>query len=186
MKRLKIFILSSLTIVFLSACSDSEYSNYQELSWEGLRPLEEIKAEQESALSSLDVNEYWYQDESSLGGGLSDIYAGAPQQSMASGVVTELDGKSVRVPGFVVPVEFDGENLVTEFFLVPYFGACFHKPPPPPNQTIYVKSSKPVEYQSIYDPVWIMGVIKTEQTGNNIAMAAYSMDLQGLTPFDVE
>jgi len=74
-------------------------------------------------------------------------------------------------------VEFGEDNLVTGFFLVPYFGACFHEPPPPPNQTVYVTTQTPIEVESVYDPVWVMGTIKTEQTGNDIATAAYKMDL---------
>ena len=55
--------------------------------------------------------------------------------------------------------------------------------PPPPNQTIYVTSKEPIEYESIYDPVWIMGALTTEQTGNNIATAAYKMNLDLMEPF---
>jgi len=115
--------------------------------------------------------------------GQSSGYYGAPPPFRSASVVKEMDGQSVRIPGFIVPVEFEGENLVTEFFLVPYFGACFHMPPPPPNQTIYVTSTEPIEYKSIYDPVWIKGVIKTEQQGNGIATASYSIDFHMLEPF---
>src|SRR6187549_1707175 len=49
-----------------------------------------------------------------------------------------LDGKSVRIPGYMVPLEDDSE-IVSEFLLVPYVGACIHTPPPPPNQIVQVK-----------------------------------------------
>jgi hypothetical protein len=45
-------------------------------------------------------------------------------------VVEEFDGQLVRIPGFVVPLESDGKTI-SEFLLVPYFGACVHVPPPP-------------------------------------------------------
>jgi len=106
-----------------------------------------------------------------------------PPQAHSVGVVAEMDGKNIRVPGFIVPVEFEEGNLVTEFFLVPYFGACFHQPPPPPNQTIYVISEKPVKFESIYDPVWVMGVMNTEQTGNDIATAAYKVNLKEIEAY---
>src|SRR5690606_18432104 len=49
----------------------------------------------------------------------------------------KLNGVEVRIPGFMVPLE-DTETRVTEFLLVPYFGACIHTPPPPPNQMVHV------------------------------------------------
>lgn len=44
--------------------------------------------------------------------------------------VSELDGKTVRIPGYALPLEHDG-TAVTEMLLVPYVGACIHVPPPP-------------------------------------------------------
>lgn len=173
-----------LAIALLSACSDADDSLYRELEWSDLKPIDEAAQDERSMQGSLEIVDDWYADDYASSSGLGGTYDGTPLQAASSGFVAELDQISARVPGFVVPVEFDGESLVTEFFLVPYFGACFHKPPPPPNQTIYVVSSKPVEYSSIYDPVWVAGVITTEQTGNDIATAAYTMDLHKLVPFD--
>ena len=36
------------------------------------------------------------------------------------------DGKAVRLGGYPVPLENDAKGRVTEFFLVPYPGACIH------------------------------------------------------------
>ena len=49
----------------------------------------------------------------------------------------DLNDEDVRIPGFIVPLEYKESEIVTRFLLVPYFGACIHEPPPPPNQTIY-------------------------------------------------
>ena len=43
----------------------------------------------------------------------------------------ELNNKEIRIPGFIVPVDFDDTQVVTRFLLVPYFGACIHEPAPP-------------------------------------------------------
>jgi len=48
----------------------------------------------------------------------------------AQSVNASLDGQTVRMPGYVLPLEFSGKD-VTEFLLVPYVGACIHTPPPP-------------------------------------------------------
>ncbi len=187
-KRLTAYLFCSLTILLPSACiqqaDDSVRSKYQEIGWEELKPDDEKVVDQTSDLPALEDLDDWYAADKYSGlPGLSGGYYGAPRQTYSVGVVSEMDGQNIRLPGFIVPIEFEAENLVTEFFLVPYFGACFHKPPPPPNQTVYVSSEKPIEYESIYDPVWIMGAIKTEQQGNNIATAAYSMDFHVLEPY---
>ena len=66
----------------------------------------------------------------------------AVQQSANAPVNTELDGKQVKIPGFIVPLDVAKDGTVSEFFLVPYFGACIHVPPPPPNQIVYVTTSR--------------------------------------------
>ena len=117
-----------MIILLVSACGQSEddliKSKYRELGWIELKPEDEAPVRE----GSLEIfEEDWSTDGYGQGAGL---YSGAPQQSYSVGVVSELDGKSIRVPGFIVPIEFEPGNLITEFFLVPYFGACFHKPPP--------------------------------------------------------
>ncbi len=71
-----------------------------------------------------------------------------------------LDGKMVKIPGYMVPLEDDSE-IVSEFLLVPYVGACIHTPPPPPNQIVQVKmnSQKKVK-MSFWDPVWVHGKLQ--------------------------
>ncbi|MFP3457944.1 DUF3299 domain-containing protein, partial [Psychrobacter sp. SIMBA_152] len=76
------------------------------------------------------------------------------QTNLDAPVVEALDGKKVRIPGYVVQLEGDADN-VTEFLLVPYFGACIHVPPPPPNQIIHVEYAEGVPYENTYDAVWI-------------------------------
>jgi uncharacterized protein len=93
----------------------------------------------------------------------------------ASRVVPELDGQLVRLPGFIVPLDIDDVGNITEFFLVPYFGACIHVPPPPPNQLVHVTPEDAFPLHSIWDPFWIEGTIRTEQRGNALGLAGYTM-----------
>ena len=92
-----------------------------------------------------------------------------------TGVVEELDGQRVKLPGFIVPLEMVGEGKVAEFLLVPYFGACIHYPAPPPNQIVYVTLAEPVELQSMWDPVWLTGELRTESRHSDLGAAGYSM-----------
>ncbi len=92
----------------------------------------------------------------------------------------ELGNQKIRLPGFVVPVEYGDNQVITEFFLVPYFGACIHVPPPPPNQIIYVKYPQGLTVDALYDPFWIEGELLTELVENDLAVSAYSMNAENI------
>jgi len=107
-----------------------------------------------------------------------DPEAGRYQQALTStGVRSEFDGRAVRIPGFIVPLAFDEKRRVTHFFLVPFFGACIHVPPPPPNQIIYAVSDKGIEQRSLYDAYWVFGRLATTLTENDMATSAYAMEV---------
>ena len=75
--------------------------------------------------------------------------------------IRQLIGKSIKIPGFAVPLEGDdGFEYVKEFLLVPTFGACIHVPPPPPNQVIYVILDKPVYFEKLMYAVWVSGIVE--------------------------
>jgi hypothetical protein len=96
-------------------------------------------------------------------------------------IVTELNGKHVRIGGYVVPLDFEA-TTVKEFLLVPFVGACIHVPPPPANQIIYVKADKGFEVAGQFDPVTVTGTIKTETAFTGIADAGYSIDAETVEP----
>lgn len=91
-------------------------------------------------------------------------------------VVPAVLGFPVRLPGYVVPLETDAQGRVTELFLVPYYGACIHMPPPPPNQMVYVRLATPTPVEDIYEPYWIEGELTAEPARNEIAGTAYTMN----------
>lgn len=95
----------------------------------------------------------------------------------------EFNNQAIRVPGFIVPLEFDDNQTVTRFFLVPYFGACIHTPPPPPNQIIYASFDKGLKLDLLHEPFWISGTLKTTLTENNIATAAYSISVDSIKAY---
>jgi len=80
----------------------------------------------------------------------------ARQDALAREVNRSLDGELVRLPGYVLPVEFSGKQVI-ELLLVPWAGACIHTPPPPPNQIVRVKLDKPYEPRGAFDAVWVTG-----------------------------
>lgn len=101
-----------------------------------------------------------------------------------------LDGQTVRLPGYVLPLEITGKK-VTEFLLVPWVGACIHTPPPPPNQIVHVKADAPFEVTSLFAPVWVTGrlsagAIKRELTlldGSSDIDIGYTVRASRIEPF---
>ena len=109
------------------------------------------------------------------------------QQALVStNVIEQMSGQAIRIPGFIVPLAFDDEQIITQFFLVPFFGACIHVPPPPPNQIIFVDYPKGFKLEALYDPFWISGIVKTTLTENDIATSAYSIEVHNIEPYQEE
>ncbi len=108
------------------------------------------------------------------------------QQALVSTEVNaDMNGAMVRIPGFVVPLEFNDDQTVTQFFLVPYFGACLHMPPPPPNQIILVNAAgQGIPMPDLYVPFWISGKLETTISENEIAMSAYSLKMMAHEIYD--
>lgn len=95
----------------------------------------------------------------------------------------ELNNKKIRIPGFIVPVDFDDTQVVTRFLLVPYFGACIHEPAPPPNQTIYAEFEPGYTLESLWDPFWIEGTLLTTRVEEDLATASYTLRADKIEPF---
>ncbi len=133
----------------------------RELDWEDLIPPEDKNHPPSGAPAP--IHDY-------LGeGGL------AAQQVMDFSVNKALDGSNVKLPGFIVPLEVSKEGKVTEFFLVPYVGACIHVPPPPPNQIIYVRDEKGLALESIWEAYWVTGKLSITNRSTRLGAAAYQL-----------
>ena len=106
-------------------------------------------------------------------------------------MVDDLNGKFIRMPGYALPLEFNGTG-VKEFLLVPYIGACIHVPPPPPNQMVYVSLDRPFKPDDLFTAVWITGRIEVKRTskslslvdGQSIVSAGYAMNAVRVEPFE--
>ncbi|WP_211285740.1 DUF3299 domain-containing protein [Marinobacter guineae] len=107
-----------------------------------------------------------------------------PDEIMTGRVVPEMGNVEGRIPGFVVPLKTTQDMRILEFFLVPYYGACIHVPPPPPNQIIHVKYKEGFTLEALYDPVWIEGKLVIERTENDLGASSYSMVATEVEPYD--
>lgn len=108
------------------------------------------------------------------------------QALISTNIIEEMDGRAVKIPGFIVPLEFNDDQIVTQFFLVPYFGACIHMPPPPPNQIIFINYPQGLTVDSIYEAFWISGVLSTSIIENEMGKAAYTMEMQSFEIYNDE
>ena len=95
-------------------------------------------------------------------------------QPESLGVRTEWNGRIVKLPGFVVPIEYSGTG-VTAFILVPFAGACVHVPPPPANQLVFVTSEKPYETSGLFEPVNVIGMFGISSMSTQLADIAYAL-----------
>ncbi len=141
-------------------------AGYMEVDWTAMLPPEELKAIEE--------------------GKVPQVKHSGVQRMPQFGTYRVVDavlGKPMRLPGYVVPLESDSAGLI-EFLFVPYFGACIHVPPPPPNQIVHVRLSKPIEMPDMYTPFYLAGALRAEHHEDGLAGSAYSMDNAKLLPYE--
>lgn len=162
--------------------ADVKARGFTEIGWEDLMPegeeekLAEMYQAQMARLYS--------------GGGVAE--GSAADQAIQIGTFNTVDeingemanGMKVRLPGYTVPFDYRRNAEITEFLLVPYYGACLHAPPPPPNQTVFVTTEEPIKLQDLSQAVWIEGVLKTENQSTDLADTAYTIVMTGWAEYD--
>lgn len=109
----------------------------------------------------------------------------ATQQGIDAPVVKALHGQHIKLPGYIVPLDIDEQNRVSEFLLVPFFGACIHVPPPPSNQIVHVRSEPGVMLNDLYQPFWIEGALSVESIDSELAQAGYQMHAEKIYPYEL-
>jgi hypothetical protein len=177
------FILSfifSLLMAMTVAASDSAY---KEIEWANLIPEDDLNALMNPPQELFEIEDGSEEDQisSDLFNALTAANDSRYQQALVSTQVnSEYDRQKIRLPGFIVPVTLQDDQTVTEFFLVPYFGACIHVPPPPPNQIIFSQFEKGIKLDDLYTPYWIEGTLSTSITENELATSAYSFNVDNM------
>lgn len=111
-----------------------------------------------------------------------DEAALSSQQPESSGVRTEWNGQIVRLPGFIVPIDYAGTG-VTAFILVPFVGACVHVPPPPANQLVFVTTEEPYQSSGLFEPVNVIGMFGVSSMSTQLADIAYALSADRIEPY---
>jgi len=153
-----------ISLLFISFMSNANPP--KEIFWEDLIPKGHVQIDTQAQANHEGSEQNWVQPD------------------LDAPVVKALDGQLVSLPGFVVPLEGDSE-VITEFLLVPYFGACIHVPPPPPNQIVHVTIKGGVPIDSLYDAIVVTGIISTQSWSGEIAQVGYKMKAVGVAPFEL-
>ncbi len=169
-----------------SVLNDSNTLVFETIEWPDLMPPEvlAILLNPPEYIAEIEDGSAEDQISSQMKSAVNQSEEDAYQKALVSTDVNEnLDGAMIRIPGFVVPLEFDEEQTISQFFLVPYFGACLHMPPPPPNQIILVNAPKGIQMSALYDPFWIEGQLSTSFQENDMATSAYAMQLKRIEPY---
>jgi hypothetical protein len=99
-----------------------------------------------------------------------------------SDTLRSLERRLVRLAGYVVPLE-DFQERAKEFLLVPYFGACVHLPPPPPNQLVYVTLQSSTRISTM-EPVWIEGTLEVITYKSIYGVAGFRMKADRIVPYE--
>ncbi|TPM35898.1 DUF3299 domain-containing protein [Mesorhizobium sp. B2-3-5] len=92
-----------------------------------------------------------------------------------------LQDKTIQLAGYALPVDRDGD-LVYQFLLVPWTGACSHMPTPPPNQIVLVTPAHPYKISEAYQPVAVTGALKPDMEKSQLfILDGVSVILSGYT-----
>lgn len=168
--------LFALALLFASSSFAAE--PWPELKWEamvpkGWDPSKEFKNLDLSKLQDSDPRAMEALDR------LKKLWDDAPAEP-------SLNGQRIRIAGFALPLERagpDGKGRVTEFLIVPYFGACIHTPPPPANQIIHAQSAKPLSGVKMMVPIWTYGTLAVQRGETTWGVAGYRLTVDKVAPY---
>ena len=174
-------VLCSVSCVFFANATETQTRTVE---WTELMPVEQLSILMNPPEQLLAIAEGSAQDSIDALDAQDEAMT-VYQQALSSGeTIDEFNNKSIRIPGFVVPLDFNQNEEVTAFFLVPYFGACLHMPPPPPNQIIYVKSDFGISVENLSDPVWTEGTLTIANNENELGASAYELALTNFSMYE--
>ncbi|MBA3031499.1 MAG: DUF3299 domain-containing protein [Gammaproteobacteria bacterium] len=169
-------ILSSAVWIVLLAISPAQAAEpYPEIKWEALvpkgwDPARDLKNLNLGSLQDSDPRAMEALDK------LKAMWDNAPAEPA-------LNGRKIRLAGYALPLERK-DGKVTEFLLVPYYGACIHSPPPPANQIIHAKSSRPLAGVKMMEPLWVHGTLTVQRGETTWGVAGYRLTVERIAPYE--
>nr|WP_247670639.1 DUF3299 domain-containing protein [Alteromonas sp. MMG017] len=99
----------------------------------------------------------------------------------STNIVQTVLGKAISISGFIVPIEVNEDRTLQSFFVVPYYGACIHFPPPPPNQIIFVQLPDGFAHHNLADAFTLTGILEQGMFEDPLGTSAYILNV-----YDIE
>ncbi|MDG6097774.1 DUF3299 domain-containing protein [Alteromonas sp. ZYF713] len=167
-----------LTVFCLITSASGTAAQYREVEWTELMPKEDLAAlldppdflngiedgSQQDSVAALNQRD------------ITDKKAERYRDALSSTrPIAEFDQQAIRIPGYIVPLAQNEQRRVTSFFVVPYFGACLHMPPPPPNQILFVNYPRGIELHNLQQPFWFEGKLNIEISKHDLGISAYTL-----------
>lgn len=167
--------LIGLVAALLLAATAQAADPWPEIKWEALVPKGWDPA---AELKGLDLSKMQDSDPRAIEAleRLKRAYDNAP-------IEPAMKGRKGRIAGFALPLERQGDK-VTEFLIVPYFGACIHTPPPPANQIIHAKSARPLAGVKMMVPIWTYGSFSVQRGETQWGVAGYRLTVDKIAPYE--
>ncbi|MFA3791105.1 DUF3299 domain-containing protein [Aliiglaciecola sp. SL4] len=179
------FIL--LLLLAFTSTQAASTPSYDEIEWIELMPKSDLDALLDPPDFLVEIKDGSDLDSVEALSGMEQKSGNAErfQQALTSTrVIQSFDKKQIRIPGFIVPLSSDEQHRVVEFFIVPYFGACLHMPPPPPNQIIYGTFKEGIKVSQLDAAFWFEGTINIETNSNDTGTSAYAMALDNIEEYE--
>jgi uncharacterized protein len=106
-----------------------------------------------------------------------------PQTGAVAPALRALAGQVVRIAGYVVPLD-DASQEDAEFLLVPYYGACVHTPPPPPNQMVLVEMEGRRRVRlDLFEAIWLEGRLGIDLVESLYGTAGFTIKGMSVSPY---
>jgi uncharacterized protein len=106
-----------------------------------------------------------------------------PQTGVVPPALRALSGQLVKIAGYVVPLD-DATQEEAEFLLVPYYGACVHTPPPPPNQMVLVEMEGRQKVRlDLFEAVWLEGRLSIDLVESLYGTAGFQIRGMRVSPY---
>lgn len=157
-------------------------SEVRQLDWQSLLPEQErsVLEKYQKPLPETDITQ---QIMRSLQASNDEGYRSA---LYSVNTVDNFDGNAVSIPGFVVPVEFHADKSARLVFLVPYYGACIHFPPPPPNQIIFARLEEGLDNIDLMQAYQFDGILRQGMFEDPLGTSAYELEVVAIRPYSGE
>ncbi len=162
------------TVFGASEVYGTEDPDAREIEWEDLSPP--LSPEAQAAAARLNAMIDSMSDED-----IADAMALIDENG--SEIIETLDGQTVSLEGYLVPLDFEATEAKA-FVLVPYMGACIHVPPPPPNQIVFIEyeDGMPMEAleKNIWTPFRVTGALRAAPAKTDLAEVGYQMSAKSI------